>query len=246
VSAILNSKVLVLNRSYLPVHITSLRRALTLLYCEVALAVDGEYRTFDFPAWLRLEPDGDALGLVDRALRVPRVILLRGFDRVPRREVRFSRFNVYARDRGQCQYCGRRFPRAELNLDHVFPRSRGGVSAVGRARDAVGCRSRLRVLGVLRGDRARRISTKPVDTNGASRHRSPRRSARESGLCVSAPLRLCVHSRAGPNAETQRREGAERSLESHGEACRLEHACCQGNPSPLNTIYENKQAIRCS
>lgn len=126
---ILNSKVLVLNRSYLPVHITSLRRALTLLYCEVAFAVDGQYRTFDFTSWLRLEPDGEALGLVDRALRVPRVILLRGFDRVPRREVRFSRFNVYARDRGQCQYCGRRFPRAELNLDHVFPRSRGGVSA---------------------------------------------------------------------------------------------------------------------
>jgi 5-methylcytosine-specific restriction endonuclease McrA len=129
VSELLNSKVLVLNRSYLPVHITSLRRALTLLYCEVALAVDGEYRTFDFSSWLRLEPAGEVLGLVNRVLRVPRVILIRAFDRIPRREVRFSRFNVYARDHGQCQYCGRRFPRSELNLDHVFPRSRGGVSA---------------------------------------------------------------------------------------------------------------------
>ena len=128
-SEILNSKVLVLNRSYLPVHITSLRRALTLLYCEVALAVDGEYRTFDFPSWRKLGPHGETIGLVNRAMRVPRVILLRGFDRVPRREVRFSRFNVYARDRGQCQYCGRRFPRSELNLDHVHPRSRGGASA---------------------------------------------------------------------------------------------------------------------
>jgi len=129
VSEILHSKVLVLNRSYLPVHITSVRRALTLLYCEVALAVDGEYRTFDFGSWLRLDPRGDAIGLVNRPMRLPRVILLRGFDRVPRREVRFSRFNVYARDRGQCQYCGRRFPRSELNLDHVLPRSRGGASA---------------------------------------------------------------------------------------------------------------------
>jgi 5-methylcytosine-specific restriction endonuclease McrA len=129
VSAVLHSKVLVLNRSYLPVHITSVRRAITLLYCEVALAVDGEYRTFDFGAWLQLEPEGDTIGLVNRAMRLPRVILLRGFDRVPRREVRFSRFNVYARDRGQCQYCGRRFPRSDLNLDHVVPRSRGGASA---------------------------------------------------------------------------------------------------------------------
>ena len=128
-SEVLHSKVLVLNRSYLPVHITSVRRALTLLYCEVALAVDGEYRTFDFGSWMRLSPEGDTIGLVDRAMRLPRVILLRGFDRVPRREVRFRRFNVYARDRGQGQYCGRRFPRSELNLDHVVPRSRGGASA---------------------------------------------------------------------------------------------------------------------
>jgi 5-methylcytosine-specific restriction endonuclease McrA len=129
VSEILNSKVLVLNRSYLPVHITSVRRALTLLYCDVAVAVDVEYRTFDFLAWLGLEAAGEMLGLVGRSMRAPHVILLRGFDRVPRRDVRFSRFNVYARDRGQCQYCGRRFPRSELNLDHVLPRSRGGASA---------------------------------------------------------------------------------------------------------------------
>jgi len=129
VGELLNSKVLVLNRSYLPVHITSVRRALTLLYCEIAVAVDTEYRTFDFQSWMHLEPMGETLGLVSRSMRLPRVILLRGFDRVPRREVRFSRFNVYARDRGQCQYCGRRFPRSELNLDHVVPRSRGGTSA---------------------------------------------------------------------------------------------------------------------
>jgi 5-methylcytosine-specific restriction endonuclease McrA len=42
--------------------------------------------------------------------------------------VRFSRFNIYARDANTCQYCGRRCARAELNLDHVVPRSRGGVT----------------------------------------------------------------------------------------------------------------------
>ena len=67
-SEILNSKVLVLNRSYLPVHITSLRRALTLLYCEIALAVDGEYRTFDFPSWRKLVPQGESIGLVHRGV----------------------------------------------------------------------------------------------------------------------------------------------------------------------------------
>jgi 5-methylcytosine-specific restriction endonuclease McrA len=56
------------------------------------------------------------------------VILLQAFDRVPRRHVRFSRINIYARDRNTCQYCGERNPRGELNLDHVVPRTLGGRS----------------------------------------------------------------------------------------------------------------------
>ncbi len=126
--SVLNTKVLVLNRSYLPIHITVVRRALSLLYQGVARAVDEQYRTFDFASWADLAAEEDTIGLVDRAIRVPRVILLQGYDRIPRRYVRFSRFNIYARDGNRCQYCGRQFPRAELNLDHVVPRSRGGTS----------------------------------------------------------------------------------------------------------------------
>ena len=126
--SVLNTKVLVLNRSYLPIHITVVRRALSLLYQGIAHAVDEQYRTFDFASWADLVAEEDRIGLVDRAIRVPRVILLQGYDRIPRRYVRFSRFNIYARDGNRCQYCGRQFPRAELNLDHVVPRSRGGTS----------------------------------------------------------------------------------------------------------------------
>ena len=126
--SVLNTKVLVLNRSYLPIHITVVRRALSLLYQGVAHAVDEQYRTFDFASWADLAAEEDTIGLVDRAIRVPRVILLQGYDRIPRRYVRFSRFNIYARDANRCQYCGRQYPRAELNLDHVVPRSRGGTS----------------------------------------------------------------------------------------------------------------------
>lgn len=129
-TAVLNTKVLVLNRSFLPVHITSVRRAFTLLYQGVAHAVDAEYRTFDFESWASLSAamHDDTVGLVNRVIRVPRVILLLAYDRVPRRQVRFSRINIYARDKSTCQYCGRKFPRSDLNLDHVVPRSQGGLS----------------------------------------------------------------------------------------------------------------------
>lgn len=127
---VLQTKSLVLNRSFLPIHITSVRRACVMLYQGIAKAVDARYQTFDFNAWCQLEPEGesDALGLVGRAMAVPRVVLLIGYDRVPIRHIRFSRFNVYARDRNTCQYCGKRYPRQDLNLDHVIPRSQGGLS----------------------------------------------------------------------------------------------------------------------
>src|SRR5271166_1794498 len=128
--SVLNSKVLVLNRSYLPVHVTSVKRAFALLYQGVAHAVDEHYHTFDFDSWrdLAIDVEHERLGVVGGLIRVPRVLLLIAYERVPKRHVRFSRFNIYARDNNTCQYCGRRFSRSELNLDHVMPRSRGGSS----------------------------------------------------------------------------------------------------------------------
>jgi len=128
---VLNSKVLVLNRSYLPIHVTSVKRGFTLLYQGVAKAVDEQYRTFDFASWrdLAVEVEHERLGTVGGFIRVPRVLLLIAYERVPKRHVRFSRFNIYARDGNTCQYCGKRFARVDLNLDHVMPRSRGGISS---------------------------------------------------------------------------------------------------------------------
>jgi 5-methylcytosine-specific restriction endonuclease McrA len=128
--SILDTKVLILNRSYLPIHVTSVRRAFSLLYQGIARAVNEQYQTFDFSSWsdLSVSVHDESVGLVNRAIRVPRVILLVTYDRIPKRHVRFSRYNIYARDKSTCQYCGRRLPRHELNLDHVIPRSLGGTS----------------------------------------------------------------------------------------------------------------------
>jgi 5-methylcytosine-specific restriction endonuclease McrA len=124
----LNSNVLVLNRSYLPIHVTSVRRAFTLIYRDVARVVNEEYETFDFESWRRrrVAPGVVAVGTPSGSIGVPRVILLPGFDRVPKRHVRYSRTNVFARDKFTCQYCGEQPHRSKLNLDHVIPRALGG------------------------------------------------------------------------------------------------------------------------
>ena len=59
----LNSRVLVLNRSYLPIHLTSARRALTLVYSGTANVVDEHYETFDFSAWARRQGGAPLPGL---------------------------------------------------------------------------------------------------------------------------------------------------------------------------------------
>jgi 5-methylcytosine-specific restriction endonuclease McrA len=126
----LDSGVLVLNRSYQPIHVTSVKRAFALLYQGIARAIDREYRLFDFQSWSALAADThpDTVGTVSRRIRVPRVIVLLACEHLPRARVRFSRHNIYLRDGNRCQYCGRGFQRAELNLDHVIPRSRGGIT----------------------------------------------------------------------------------------------------------------------
>ena len=126
----LDTGVLVLNRVYQPIHITSVRRAFSLLYQGAAKAIDEQFQLFDFESWSALAAaHHDAIGTVGRRIRVPRVIVLMVYERMPKTRVRFSRFNIYARDENTCQYCGERMSRADLNLDHVVPRSRGGATA---------------------------------------------------------------------------------------------------------------------
>lgn len=124
----LSTPVLVLNRFYMPVNIVTAKRAFCMLAAGIARVLDHEHRTFDFRSWSELSAavHDETVGLVDRIIRIPRVVLLSTYDRFPKRTVRFSRINIMLRDHYTCQYCGKRFPRSKLNIDHVIPRSRGG------------------------------------------------------------------------------------------------------------------------
>ena len=132
-SLLLNQQVLVLNRLWQAVNICSVRRALTLLFQGHAQVVlgdnDGVFQTFGFREWQDCSHQGPAHELIQSVsfkIRVPRVIMLLVFDRLPKKEVKFTRHNIFERDRDTCQYCGKIFARKDLNLDHIIPRDRGG------------------------------------------------------------------------------------------------------------------------
>ena len=108
---VLLSPVLVLNATYEPINVTAARRAIVLVLKGVATTE---------------EENGSFIHSTRVAIRVPSVIRLTGFRRIPYQTRALSRKNILMRDRYTCQFCGRVFPAAELTLDHVIPRSRGG------------------------------------------------------------------------------------------------------------------------
>lgn len=124
----LTTQVLVVNRHMQAVHITTARRAFVLLWTDVARALDEQWVAHAFRDWCEVPVrEGDhGLGTSRGALRIPRVVQLVHYDRMPRSSVRLTRRNIFLRDGHQCQYCARRATTRDLNLDHVMPRSRGG------------------------------------------------------------------------------------------------------------------------
>ncbi|MDD5557197.1 MAG: HNH endonuclease [bacterium] len=134
-AAPLSRRVLVLNRLWQPVHICGARRALALVCkgaAHVVSADDGSFETCDLVAWtaaLPLPADGDGIvRTVSMAIRVPEIILLLHYDRLPPQEVKLTRKNIYLRDGNTCQYCGRSLGERDLNLDHILPRRLGGTT----------------------------------------------------------------------------------------------------------------------
>jgi len=142
-SVALTSSVLVLNKYYMAVHVTSAKRAFCLLCKDLAEVVTYEedsYATYDFESWVEISQlreefesrnngdHHDYVSTVSFDVRVPRIIRLLFYDRLPARRVKLNRRNIFARDENRCQYCGKRFSTSELTLDHVVPRSQGGAS----------------------------------------------------------------------------------------------------------------------
>jgi 5-methylcytosine-specific restriction endonuclease McrA len=128
---VLHRPTLVLNRNWQPVNVTTVARALVLVWNESARVVDTEsFQLYDWSDWVRLKPSEGELFIqaVTMRLRVPEVVTLNGYDRLPTASVSFSRRNIFKRDHYACQYCGMQPGTDELTIDHVVPRSRGGAS----------------------------------------------------------------------------------------------------------------------
>jgi 5-methylcytosine-specific restriction endonuclease McrA len=109
----LNRLVLVLNGSYEAVNVCPARRAMTLLFKGAAVVEEVSKYTLHT----------DKLDIP-----VPSVIRLVRYRRIPRLNRSVSRKGIMLRDHCTCQYCGSTLLSRNLTMDHVTPKSRGGLS----------------------------------------------------------------------------------------------------------------------
>ena len=126
-------RVLVLNATYEPLSIISVQRAIILLLKEKAELI---------------EAAEERLHAARASLPVPLVIRLVYYVRIPRQVTMApTRHSVLLRDNFTCQYCGAAPGRANLTLDHILPRSRGGQTSWDNV--ATACK----VCNLRKGDR---------------------------------------------------------------------------------------------
>lgn len=131
-SNILNRPTLVLNRHWQPVGVAPVARALVMIWNDVALVVEPTHFTVhNWADWAELTPRSDeaCIRAARVRIRVPEVVTLRRYERLPSNAVTFSRRNVAKRDHHTCQYCGVQPGWDAITIDHVIPRAQGGASS---------------------------------------------------------------------------------------------------------------------
>ena len=108
----MQTAVLFLDHAWRPLRVESWERAIADLFLgKIEVVENSRDRT---------------IRTVSREFPMPSVVrVVRKFKR-DRIRVKFSRINIYTRDKFHCQYCGLRFMTEDLNLDHVTPKAQGG------------------------------------------------------------------------------------------------------------------------
>lgn len=126
--------VLVLNRNWQAVGVKTPAETFAMLMTDTATGLD--IRGLDhmtpvrWKQWLELpiQDEDDFVQTVNAKIKIPKVIILSKFDKVPKKRPRFSQKNIWIRDNFTCQYTGKKLKPGEGNVDHIVPKSRGGAT----------------------------------------------------------------------------------------------------------------------
>jgi 5-methylcytosine-specific restriction endonuclease McrA len=124
--------VLVLNRNWQAIGVKTPADTIGMLMTDAATALhideDAAMTPIKWKDWVNLSVNEKDLTIktVRGSIKVPKVIVLCKFDKVPKKRPRFSSKNIWVREQGRCAYTGKKLQPGEGNIDHLIPKSRGG------------------------------------------------------------------------------------------------------------------------
>lgn len=127
----IKESVLVLNKSWIPIHIVDIKRAMGLVCQQSAMCLDRDFVAYDFDDWIgfsHLEKTYPTVNTVKYKIAIPEIILLKKYNQLPTYQVKYNRQSLFEIHSFKCCYCGQSFKREHLTIDHVIPRSKGGTS----------------------------------------------------------------------------------------------------------------------
>ncbi len=127
----LQKPVLVLNKLWMPIRVVPSIRAFTLLFAEKAYVVDtSDYAVFNWEEWCELptNEDEDFVRTSKSNVKMPEVIVLSKYDKIPKKGMKLTKRNIFLRDDFTCQYTGAKVTTKTADIDHVIPKSKGGAT----------------------------------------------------------------------------------------------------------------------
>jgi hypothetical protein len=129
---LIDRPVLVLNKSWIPIRIITVKRACTLVFAEKAsIILPSDYSLYNWNNWLNFELGEGEIGIemVHGKMKLPEVIVLLKFNKANLSGVKLTKRNLYIRDSNVCQYSGKKISSKNADIDHILPKSRGGKTS---------------------------------------------------------------------------------------------------------------------
>jgi len=121
---------LVLNKSWSAFNIETAKESIVRAFTGTAHIIDENYTKCDWNKWVKesqkYDDDENFIHTNKLKIRVPKVIVLSKYNRIPNIKVKLTRRNLLIRDKHRCQYTGKKVTMKNATIDHVFPKSRGG------------------------------------------------------------------------------------------------------------------------
>ncbi len=123
----LNEEVMILNKNWFAITIRNVKKAIQLASRGRACFIDPQdYSVYTWEEWIKLPCEGEGISTTSGKMRIPSVVLLTVYGKMPTSAPRLTKKNIFIRDGNTCQYTGKKVSMKNADIDHVIPTSRNG------------------------------------------------------------------------------------------------------------------------